>query len=44
MKKWVEEINLPQEYDKLRSIVRSVNVFRDSETVLPRKNYWLKHL
>jgi RNA polymerase sigma-70 factor (ECF subfamily) len=44
MKKWVEEMNLPQEYDKLRSIARSVNVFRDSETVLPGKNYWLKHL
>jgi DNA-directed RNA polymerase specialized sigma subunit, sigma24 homolog len=44
MKKWVEEINLPQEYEKLRSIARSVNVFRDSETVLPGKNYWLKHL
>jgi RNA polymerase sigma-70 factor (ECF subfamily) len=44
MKKWVKEIDLPQEYDKLRSIARSVNVFRDSETVLPGKNYWLKHL
>jgi RNA polymerase sigma-70 factor (ECF subfamily) len=44
MKKYVEEINLPQEYEKLRSIARSVNVFRDSEKVLPGKNYWLGHL
>ena len=44
MKKWVEEINLPQEYEKLRTIARSVNFYRDSEAVLPGKNYWLKHL
>jgi len=44
MKKWVEEINLPQEYKKLRTIVRSVNVYRESETVLPGKNYWSTYL
>jgi RNA polymerase sigma-70 factor (ECF subfamily) len=41
MKKWVEEINLPQQYDKLRSLARSMNLFLASETVLPGKNYWL---
>ena len=44
MKKWVEEINLPQEYKKLRTIVRSVNVYRESETVLQGKNYWSTYL
>jgi hypothetical protein len=44
MKKHVEEINLPQEYEKIRSVTRSINIFHDSEKVLPGKNYWLKHL
>jgi RNA polymerase sigma-70 factor (ECF subfamily) len=44
MKKYVQEINLPQEYAKLRSITGSINVFRDSEKVLLRKNYALEHL
>ena len=44
MKKWVEEINLPQEYEKLRTIARSANLYRDSETVLPSKNFWLSKL
>ena len=41
MKKWVVEINLPQEYDKLRSLTRSMNLYLASEKVLPGKNYWL---
>jgi RNA polymerase sigma factor (sigma-70 family) len=36
MKKWVEEINLPQEYKKLRAISQSVNLYQESETVLSR--------
>lgn len=44
MKKWVEEINLPQEYDKLRSLARSMNLYLVSETVLPGKNYWLSKM
>ncbi len=40
MKKWVEQINLPQEYEKLRAISRSVNVYLESEAILPHKNYW----
>ena len=41
MKKWVEEVNLPQEYDKLRSLARTVNLFLAAEKVMPGKNYWL---
>lgn len=44
MKKWVEQINLPQEYEKLRAISRSVNLFLESEAILPLKNYWETYL
>jgi RNA polymerase sigma factor (sigma-70 family) len=40
MKKWVEMINLPREYEKLRAISRSVNLYLESEAALPHKNYW----
>ncbi len=41
MKKWVVEVNLPQEYDRLRSLASSLNLYLASEKVLPGKNYWL---
>ncbi len=44
MKKWVKEVNLPQEYDKLRTISRSVNVYLESQSVLPGKNHWKRFL
>jgi RNA polymerase sigma-70 factor (ECF subfamily) len=44
LRKWVEEIELPQEYQKLRKTVHTVNVYRESESILPRKNYWEKYL
>jgi RNA polymerase sigma-70 factor (ECF subfamily) len=44
MKRWVEEIDLPGEYEKLRKLAWSATVFRDSETVLPGKNYWSAYL
>jgi len=40
MKKWVDEIDLASEYQKISSIVRRVNFYKRSETVFPRKNYW----
>ncbi len=40
MKRLVKEINLPEEYRKIRAIAGHVNFFKDSETILPRKNYW----
>jgi RNA polymerase sigma-70 factor (ECF subfamily) len=40
MKKWVDEINLADEYQKIGAIVRRVNFYKKSEMVLPRKNYW----
>jgi len=44
MKKMVMEMDLPQEYKKLRKIVDRANVFKEAEQVLPRKNYWEKFL
>lgn len=40
MKKWVDEINLAAEYQKIGAIVRRVNFYKKSEKVLPRKDYW----
>ena len=44
MKRWVQQIKLPQEYQKLRQTIHSVNIWQESETVLPGKNYWEKYL
>jgi RNA polymerase sigma-70 factor (ECF subfamily) len=40
MKKWVKEIDLAKEYEKIRKTVHHVNFYKQSELVLPRKNYW----
>jgi RNA polymerase sigma factor (sigma-70 family) len=37
MKKWVEEINLPHEYENLRKVARSVGIFKDSAVILKNK-------
>jgi RNA polymerase sigma-70 factor (ECF subfamily) len=44
MSKWVDDLDLPQEYGKLRSVARSANVYLESEKVMPGKNYWLAYL
>lgn len=44
MKKWVEEVNLPREYAKLRALSRHGSLVRESEIVLPGKNFWEKYL
>lgn len=44
MKRWVQEVELPQEYQKLRETVHTVNILRESETILPGKNFWQKYL
>ncbi|MBN1636699.1 MAG: sigma-70 family RNA polymerase sigma factor, partial [Deltaproteobacteria bacterium] len=40
MKPWVEQIDLPREFEKLRITINRVNIYRESESVLPTKNYW----
>jgi RNA polymerase sigma-70 factor (ECF subfamily) len=44
MKKWVMDINLPQEYAKLRKTLAQVNVFKESEEIMPPRNYWEQYL
>ncbi len=40
MKHLVEEIDLPDEYRKMRTLVARANVYKESRKVLPQKNYW----
>jgi RNA polymerase sigma factor (sigma-70 family) len=42
MRAWVEEIDLPAEYEKLRRAARTVHFFKDSERVLPSRDFWEK--
>ncbi len=42
MKNLVLQIDLPEEYRKLRRTVHHINLYRESEQVLPKKNYWEK--
>lgn len=41
LKNRVFNINLPYEYTKLRNLVSKVNLYIESEKVLPSKNYWI---
>lgn len=43
MKKYVREINLDREFDKLRKSVYKMQIFKEAELILPRKNYWEKY-
>lgn len=38
--RWVKEVDLASEYDKVDKMVRRVNFYKKSEAVLPGKNYW----
>ncbi len=40
MKKWVKKVNLAREYDKVRETVRRVSFYKQSEIILPRRDYW----
>ena len=42
MKSSVKEINLDQEFDKLRQSVHKIRLFKEAEDILPRKNFWEK--
>ena len=44
MKQWVTKVGLPLEYEKIRRVVQRVNLYKESEKVLPPKNYWEKYL
>lgn len=40
MGRLVTDINLPQEYQKLRKFINRANFFLETQQVLPQKNYW----
>jgi RNA polymerase sigma factor (sigma-70 family) len=42
--KHVRDVNLAAEYEKIGAMVRRVNFYKKSETILPSKNYWEKLL
>jgi hypothetical protein len=42
MSKWVKEVHLQEEYQKLQQVVHKINFYKASEIILPQKNYWLK--
>jgi len=42
MKNYVKEINLDQEFDRLRQTVHKMRLFKEAEKILPRKNFWEK--
>ncbi len=44
MRAWVEEVDLPSEYEKLRTIAARARLYRESERILPSRNYWEKIL
>ncbi len=44
MRRWVKEVDLVHEYQELRQSIGEVNVFRESEEILSRVNYWRQFL
>lgn len=42
MKKYVKEVNLREEYKKLRKASNLVDFFKKSNEMFPEKNFWLK--
>ena len=43
MNKLLEEINLPQEYRRIRDLGKRISIFRQADEILPSKNYWGKY-
>ncbi|NOX35039.1 MAG: sigma-70 family RNA polymerase sigma factor [Deltaproteobacteria bacterium] len=44
MRKWVIEIDLVREYQELTQSIAEVNVFRETEEIISRVNYWRQFL
>lgn len=44
LKRPIKNLNLDEEYNKIRSLVWKMNLYKAYEIVLPEKNYWEKHL
>lgn len=44
MKRWVSETDIAREYENLRKGVARINIFRESEEIISRMNYWKQYL
>jgi RNA polymerase sigma-70 factor (ECF subfamily) len=44
MRRWVREIDLASEYQKIKMITSRVNFYKKSEMVFPGKDYWVNLL
>jgi RNA polymerase sigma factor (sigma-70 family) len=44
MRKMALKVNLPSEYEKIRTSIKQINFFRNSEQVMPGQDYWEKYL
>ena len=44
MKKWVVEVDLAREYQELSQSISEVDVFRETEEIISRVNYWKQFL
>jgi hypothetical protein len=42
MRRHVRAVDLPAEYARLRRTTHSARVFKESEQVLPPRDYWLE--
>lgn len=40
----LRNINLPQEYQRIRDLGKKISIFIQAEKILPSKNYWEKYL
>ena len=42
IKAHVEDVNLKNEFQKIKKTIKKINFFQINERVLPKKNYWEK--
>ena len=40
----LNNINLPEEYQRIRDLGKRISIFRQADKILPSKNYWEKYL
>jgi RNA polymerase sigma factor (sigma-70 family) len=43
-KSWVTQIELPQAFQKMRQMTHQINLYKEAEAILPRKNFWEKYV
>ena len=43
MNKLLDGINLPEGYQRIKDLGKRISIFRQTEEMLPAKNYWEKY-